>query len=166
MLRDLHWTYWQYAIGQGISVLIQFGTMHRWGIVADRYGNRLVMWVTADLLPILPIMWLFSRNYYYLLFLMLLSGLSWGGWALSAGNFFFDAVTPQKRARCSAYFNFFNCIGVFLGAMAGGFITTHSPQTVNLGAFSFTFLFSTSVSVPRIRVTQIYRDDRFPSHDS
>ena len=47
MLRDLHWTYWQYAIGQGISVLIQFGTMHRWGIVADRYGNRLVMWVTA-----------------------------------------------------------------------------------------------------------------------
>lgn len=139
MLRDLEWTYWQYTIGQGVSVLIQFVSMRRWGIVADRYGNMLVMRITAVLLPLLPIMWLFSRNYYYLLFLMFLSGLSWGGWALSSGNFFFDAVTPQKRARCSAYLNFFSCIGVFLGAMFGAYITTHVPQTVHLGAISFTF---------------------------
>jgi MFS family permease len=139
MRQDLGWSYWQYTIGQGVSVLIQFVSMRRWGIVADRYGNMLVMRITAVLLPLLPIMWLFSRNYYYLMFLMFLSGLSWGGWALSSGNFFFDAVTPQKRARCSAYLNFFACIGVFLGAMFGGYITTHVPQTVHLGAISFTF---------------------------
>ncbi|MCD6216473.1 MFS transporter [bacterium] len=139
MLRDLEWTYWQYTLAQGVSVLIQFLSMPRWGNIADRYGNKAVMRITSVLLPILPILWLFTRNYYCLISIMFLSGLAWGGWALSAGNFFFDSVTPQKRARCSAYLNFFNCIGIFLGALTGGFITTHVPQTVHLGAISFTF---------------------------
>ncbi|MFH1515100.1 MAG: MFS transporter [bacterium] len=139
MLRELGWSYWEYTIAQGVSVLTQFVSMPRWGIVADRYGSLSVMRITSVLIPIMPIMWLFSRNYYYLLGLMFLSGLAWGGWALATGNFFFDAVTPQKRARCSAYLNFFNCTGVFLGALTGGYITTHVPQTVNFGAISFTF---------------------------
>lgn len=90
-------------------------------------------------MPVLPILWLFSSNYFYILFLMILSGLAWAGWALATGNFIFDAVTPQKRARCSAYLNFFACLGIFFGSLIGGYITTHVPQTVDLGIMKLTF---------------------------
>lgn len=139
MLRDVGMTYMQYTIAQGVSVVAQFIAMRRWGPFADRYGNRMVLRLTSIIMPILPIMWLFGKNYFYILFLMVLSGLSWAGWALSSGNFIFDAVSPQKRARCSAYLNVFACTGVFFGALIGGYITTHVPQTIDLGITKITF---------------------------
>ncbi|MBU1024200.1 hypothetical protein KKB99_07960, partial [bacterium] len=66
-------------------------------------------------------------------------GIAWGGWALSAGNFIFDAVSSQKRARCTAYQFFFNSIGIFLGAILGGYLTRIAPSGVGIGSFRLEF---------------------------
>jgi MFS family permease len=44
----------------------------------------------------------------------------WGGFALGAMNFLFSAVTPQRRARCSAYLSFSSSSGVLVGSLVGG----------------------------------------------
>jgi MFS family permease len=141
MLRDLEFSYIKYTIAQGFYIVAQFLAMRRWGPFADRYGNRLVLRITSAIMPIVPILWLFSRHYYYIIGLQVLAGLTWGGWFLCTATFMFDAVTPPKRARCAAYLNFFNCIGIFAGAMLGGYISKFAPQTLITGVITI-MLFS------------------------
>ena len=134
MLKALNMSYIQYTFAIGAQIVTMYVAMRRWGVICDLYGNRVVLRATALIIPIIPILWLFSQNYSYIIFIQVISGFIWGGWALSTGNFIFDAVTPEKRARCAAYFNFFNCTGVFIGAMIGAFLINHLPQAINTGA--------------------------------
>jgi hypothetical protein len=48
-----------------------------------------------------------------------LAGISWSGFNMCAANFIFDAVTPAKRARCTAYFNVVVGTGILLGGLMG-----------------------------------------------
>jgi len=136
MLRDLEFSYIKYTIAQGFYIVAQFVAMRRWGPFADRYGNRLVLRITSAIMPVIPILWLFSRNYFYIIGLQVLAGLTWGGWFLCTATFMFDAVTPPKRARCAAYLNFFNCIGIFVGAMLGGYVSKFAPQSLVTGVIT------------------------------
>jgi MFS family permease len=54
-------------------------------------------------------------------------GFSWSGVTLSAANFIYDAVTPQKRVRCIAYFNAINGAALFFGSLLGGFLASRLP---------------------------------------
>jgi MFS family permease len=62
------------------------------------------------------------------------AGLLWSGYHLSVANFLFDAVTPQKRARCVAYYNVVTNVGMFVGATAGGALATVLPDREALQA--------------------------------
>jgi MFS family permease len=55
------------------------------------------------------------------------AGFSWSGVTLSSGNFIYDAVTPQKRVRCIAYFNVINGLALFLGSSLGGYFASRLP---------------------------------------
>ena len=57
----------------------------------------------------------------------MLSGFAWSGFNLCATNFIYDAVTPEKRTRCIAYFNVFTGMALFLGALLGGFLLNVLP---------------------------------------
>ncbi|MCM8761618.1 MAG: hypothetical protein NC938_05115 [Candidatus Omnitrophica bacterium] len=46
---------------------------------------------------------------------------------MSSSNFIYDAVTPEKRTRCIAYYNTINSIAMFAGAATGGFIARYLP---------------------------------------
>lgn len=59
-----------------------------------------------------------------------INGTIWGGWGLSGLNFALDAVSAPKRARCSAYMNFTNCMGVVIGAMMGAFLSAKAPEII------------------------------------
>jgi MFS family permease len=55
------------------------------------------------------------------------AGFSWSGVTLCTGNFIYDAVTPQKRVRCIAYFNVINGVALVLGSSLGGFLASRLP---------------------------------------
>jgi MFS family permease len=57
-----------------------------------------------------------------------LAGFVWGGFNLCSANYIFDAVTPEKRVRCLAYFSLLNGTALFLGATLGGYLADHVPQ--------------------------------------
>jgi MFS family permease len=142
MIRDLKFSYKDYMIAQGIFLIVQFMMMRRWGPLADRFGNRIILKITGSMLPLLPILWLFSRNFYYIVIIQIIAGTTWAGWLLGTTNFAFDAVTPAKRARCAAYLNFFNSSGIFIGAMLGAYLSMHAPKFIETGALRITFFSS------------------------
>ena len=122
MLRDLEFTYAQYMANTGTSVLAQFLTLSQWGRLSDVFGNRRVLSVTGLMLPLMPLLWIFSTDFWYLLLVQVLSGLSWAGFTLSAGNFLYDLVARENRATYLAVHNILASAGLFCGALLGGLL--------------------------------------------
>lgn len=122
MLRDLQFSYAQFMANTGMSVLAQFLTLTQWGRISDVFGNRRVLSVTGLMLPLMPLLWTVSSNMWYLLFVQMLSGLSWAGFTLGASNFLYDLVAREKRATYLAIHNVLSSTGLFCGAILGGYL--------------------------------------------
>ena len=132
MLRDLHFTYLQYMSALAFSVLLQFLTLRTWGRLGDIFGNRLVLLVTGCMIPMFPVLWLVSSQYWYILTLQALGGVCWAGFTLSAGNYLFDVSAPQRRAVLSAVHNVLSSLTLFGGALLGGFLSLMVPDQIAL----------------------------------
>jgi len=130
MLRDLHFTYLQFMANTATTVLFQFLTLARWGRISDAFGNRLILATCACVIPFLPVLWTLSTNFWYLIGLQALSGLSWAGFSLSAGNFLYDLVAREKRATYMAVHNVIASTGIFAGALLGGYLGTVMPGEI------------------------------------
>lgn len=128
MLNDLGYSYWQFTVNIGASILTQFFTLSTWGYICDRWGNRLVMVISCCILPVLPSLWLLSDNYYYLLGVQVISGLAWGGFTLSTSNYLYD-LRPARAdfASYAAVQSSLSAIGVFCGALLGGYLASVLP---------------------------------------
>jgi MFS family permease len=127
MLRDLQLSYLTYMALQVGSSLAALVALPLWGRHADLVGNVRVLRLSSFLASLIPMFWLLSHNPAYLMLVNLFAGFSWSGVSLSAGNFIYDAVTPQKRVRCLAYFNVINGLALFLGSSLGGFLASRLP---------------------------------------
>lgn len=132
MLRDLHLSYAQFTAAAAAVVLVQYLTMHNWGRVTDRFGNMRVLRLTGLLIPFVPMVWLFSTRFGWILACQIFAGFIWGGFNLAATNFVFDAVTPAKRARCVAYYTLLVQGGILLGALLGGWLASRLPERLSL----------------------------------
>jgi MFS family permease len=129
MLEELHFTYFEFVLSSVASIFTQFITLRFWGRFSDLYGNRLVMIITSCLIPSLPLLWLFSDNYLYILAIQAFSGLAWSGFTLSTANYLYDirpfrsdfAIYAALQAALSAGF-------VFVGAMVGGVIASYAAE--------------------------------------
>lgn len=137
MLRDLHFTYLMFMANTAASVLAQFLTLTMWGRISDLFGNRLILAATGLIIPLLPALWLFSTDYWYLLAVQAFGGLIWAGFSLSAGNFIYDLVPSPKRATYVAYHNVLMGVGVFLGALLGGYLGMILPDQLTLGGETY-----------------------------
>src|SRR5687768_7960594 len=123
MLTELQFTYLQYSLNAVASIATQFITLSFWGRMSDRFGNRLVMVITSCIIPTLPLWWLVSPNFYYLLWVQALSGFAWSGFSLSTSNYLYD-IRPH-RTHFAAYAAVQSAIGatlVFAGALFGGYL--------------------------------------------
>jgi len=93
------------------------------------------------LLPVPPVLWTLSTNYFFLLGVQVIAGMAWSGFSIGAQNFMYDAVSPGKRARISAYSSVLN--GVFTlvgGTLLGAWLANSLPSAYRLGSFSAAFI--------------------------
>jgi len=122
MLNELKFNYILFTIVNISSAIFTILVMNFWGEIGDNYGNRILLKIGSIIIPFIPVLWIFSANPIYLIFsTQLLSGVGWAAFNLSSSNFIYDTVTPERRGLCIAYFNIFNGVGMFIGAMLGGF---------------------------------------------
>jgi MFS family permease len=127
MLRDLQLSYLAFMVLTGTSVFTQFLTLAMWGRIADIYGNRLILLVTSMTLPVVPMLWLVTDNYWYLMLCQAVSGFSWSGFTLASGNLLYELVPRSRRAAYVAFHNVGMASGVFAGAMFGSALVLVLP---------------------------------------
>ncbi len=140
MLRDLGFSYVEFMVSTVASVLVQFLTLNRWGRLSDLFGNRLILLTTGCIIPALPLLWLVSTHYLWVLCVQAIAGLAWAGFSLSATNVVFDLTPADRRATLVAGHNVLAAIAVFLGASLGGLVATVVPTEIELGRHTFTWV--------------------------
>ncbi len=128
--QTLGYSYWEYMAVAAAVVGIQIVSLPFWGRQADRYGNKKVLATTSIGIAILPALWLLSGQVAWAVFLQAWSGFFWSGFNQSVANFLFDAVTPPKRARCTAYLYLIMNTGLLLGGVAGAWAIRHLPTSL------------------------------------
>ncbi|MBU1863237.1 MAG: MFS transporter [Candidatus Omnitrophica bacterium] len=122
MLKILSFNYLQYMAIHLTSLFALILSMPVWGRHADLIGNAKVLKTTSICIPFIPILWILTRYFPFLIGIELLAGFVWAGFNLCSVNYIFDAVTPEKRIRCLSYFALINGIAIFLGANTGAFL--------------------------------------------
>ncbi len=132
LLRDLEFTYLQFTASTALYVLAQFLTLNMWGRVSDAFGNRLILVTAGSTIAFLPLLWLISSNFWYILGLQIIAGLTWAGFSLSANNFVYDTVSPANRATYMALHNILASVGIFVGSLLGGYLSLHVTDHVRL----------------------------------
>jgi MFS family permease len=163
MLRDLKFNYLTYTLLVVTVTITQICTFDRWGMHADKIGNIKVIMLTSFFIASLPLWWVINRHPLFLTLAQVISGFAWAGFNLCATNFIYDAVTPQKRVRCIAFFNVFIGVATCGGALLGGYISNFMPGLFgykllslfllsSLLRFCIVFLFSGKIK--EVRPTQ------------
>lgn len=161
MLRDLRFNYLTYTLVVVTVAVTQIFAFDRWGKHADKIGNLKVLRLTSFIIAVLPFLWIINQHPGYLMFAQVVSGFAWSGFNLCAVNFIFDAVTPEKRTRCIAYFNFLNGFALCLGALLGGYLLNILPALFgfkilslflisSILRFAVAFLFSGGIKEVRL----------------
>ncbi|OQA27399.1 MAG: Major Facilitator Superfamily protein [Verrucomicrobia bacterium ADurb.Bin345] len=141
MLRDLQWSYAQFTVNTAAFLVTQFVLVRWWGRIGDRHGNRVVLVTTSLLLPVPAVLWTLSTDYFVLLLVQIVAGAAWSGFSIGAQNFVYDAVTPGKRARISAYSTVLNGTFTLLGGtLLGAWLANNLPETYPFGSHTVTFL--------------------------
>jgi len=142
MLRNLGFNYWQFTVLTASELIASFVAVGRWGYLIDKRGTKFVLYICGMLTPLIPLLWLFSNNFYYLIFVEAFSGISWAGFNLSSSNFIFDAVKPENRVRCISYYKCFEGLAIVIGSAFGGFLISYIPKWIFLSSIIFVFLIS------------------------
>ena len=142
MLKELNFSYSTFMLVNLAAAVTSLLFMPVWGRFSDKYGNRELMRIGNILLPFVPLLWTLSKSPTYLILIpQIISGLGWSAFNLSASNFIYDSVSPQRRGICVAYYNVLNGLGVFVGASLGGLLIQYLPITF-ISKFLFIFIIS------------------------
>lgn len=122
-----------------------------WGRLCDRWGSKRVLGIGGVGLIVIPVLLLLCRELWQFVGVLAFDGFMTGAYTLAVSNYFYDVVTPPKRARCVAYNNLFVAVGGAVGAFAGAALGVLVPLPLRLGPLTlsepFTVLLAASLFV-------------------
>src|SRR3989344_1790590 len=151
MLKDLGMDYLSYTLIIISPIVSTLAFLPVWGKFSDVHGNVKILKITGYLIPTIPLLWMLSPLFlsisythliFYLFILEIFSGFAWAGFNHATAMFIFDAVSKEKMPYYMTYFNILTGIGLFAGAMLGGYIASLSSVPFGLTPILFTFLIS------------------------
>lgn len=132
MLRDIRFTYLEYMVITATAVLSQFLSLKTWGRLCDAFGSRAILRVTGAMIPVLPILWLPTHNFWYLMLVQVLGGMAWSGFSLAANNSLYDLVPADKRTNYFALHTVTYSAAIFAGALLGGYLGSALPDRLTV----------------------------------
>jgi len=142
MLRDLGLSYTWFTAITITGTIFTLLSLTLWGKFTDKYGSRTTLKIGSSLIPLIPILWLFSKNPIYLMLVPgLIGGLGWAAFNISSTSFIYDSTTREKRAMFIAYHNIVTGLGLILGGLLGSLLA----QKLTIGFMNiilFIFLLS------------------------
>lgn len=136
LIQDLHLSHWQYGTWLAAGILGQFLTLPGWGQFGDRFGNKALLTFTGLLVAFVPMLYLLSNTWPFLVMVNFFGGVVWAGLGLGLNNYVYDTVHPTDRAKAVATSSIVNASGWAIGTVAGSLLVTIVPSRLDLGAFS------------------------------
>lgn len=103
MLKDLHFTYLTFTLVVSVEFLARIVSAQLWGKLIDSSGAIKTLKIASFMIPIIPVLWLFSSNVGYLLFVQIISGITWGAFDLCTQAYLCRASPPEKRLHYIVY---------------------------------------------------------------
>jgi len=137
MLEDLGFSYLTFTLVSLSSSIFFLLFTPIVGNFSDTYGNVKLMYVAGFLFPFVPLLWIFLSSP-VLLFLIpgLISGIANAAFILAVTDFTYDSVAPHQRGLSVAYMSVLTGLGVFGGALLGGYLI----EFVNFSSYNPTFI--------------------------
>ncbi len=137
-----------------VTSLAGLPALRLFGNLADRWGPRRVQLITGLLIPLVPWMWMLSRQPWHVIPINAAAGFLWAGYNLAAFNFLLTAMPPARRARYSAIYQIVVTIALALGAALGSVITTQWGYFAvfflsGVGRLAAALLFARFVQAPK-----------------
>ncbi len=132
MLRELHFTYLEFMGNMAAAAATQALLLPVWGRVRDSRGNRLVIIVSGALIPLVPVVWVFTTNYWALFLAQMITGAAWSGYSLAATTFLYDTVPPARRALATAIHTVLATSAWFLGGLMAAGIAVYMPTEMTV----------------------------------
>jgi MFS family permease len=151
MLKDLNMDYLSYTLVLISPIVSTLVFLPVWGKFSDKHGNVKILKITGYLIPLVPLLWMLSPIFlslsythliFYLFLLEIFSGFAWAGFNHATATFIYDAVSKEKMPYCVTYHNILNGMGLFIGAMLGGYLASMTNVPFGLTPILFTFLIS------------------------
>lgn len=126
LLMDLNLDYITFTIIISAAAVVKFLAMPVWGKASDQFGTRKILSLSGFLMPLTPLLWVFSGNVYYLILIQIYSGFVWAGFELASFNFLLDTTTPRNRVSGVIYYNVLNGLCIFTGSIIGGLMISYN----------------------------------------
>lgn len=152
MINELHYDLGMLGLMTAVSVLAKVLSFGYWGKAADRFGNRAVLIATAFMVPLVPIMWLFSKDAVMIALFQVFSGFVWAGFDLASFNHALALVSRELRPSFISKYNAFTGLFNAAGALAGGLFLSLAGNWAVAGYSGILLLFLISGAL-RIAVT-------------
>jgi MFS family permease len=125
MMNDLKLSMAQYVILSSIPYFGRAIFFNLWGRAGKNYGAFYGIQLTALYISIIPLIWIASRNYSFLILTEVLAGICWGGFELNQvlmiQNFMHHSMKEGSRVLLGIHMALTNFFGV-LGAVIGSFL--------------------------------------------
>lgn len=161
MLNEMKLSYIRYTCLSQMPTLMTLVSMPLWGRICDRIGYVRPMRLQVTVVLGLPLVWIITRNYWILMGVQVLAGLTWGGLTLTSFNYTINTLAHQSRLSGLSYLNFFSAVFIFLGTTLGGWIGPMLPSFTNSQLHSI-FLFSSLLRIIPVILFQMLPEDTSP----
>jgi hypothetical protein len=124
MLGPLELTYGGFMTLIAASFAARVAVLPLLGRLAYRRSARNLLWLGGIGIVPLPVLWLVSHDFYYLLGLQLFAGVAWGSIELATTLSFFEGIPESDRTSVLSAFNLANAVAIAIGALAGAQLFT------------------------------------------
>ncbi len=130
MLRSLQLEYAPYMVLIAASFAGRVIFTNFFVKICKRFGVRTLLIVGACAIVPLPVLWVVSSSYWYLLVLQLLSGFAWGAHELGFTLVLLETMGDEQRSKLLAFVGFFNAVGMVGGTIIGAQLIGAGPAAI------------------------------------
>ncbi len=119
MLAELELSYLEFTVLMAAVFGARVLSLPAIGRYVRRVGTKKVLWRAGLAISTLPIQWLISDHFAWLLVLQLLSGVAWAAFELASLLSFFERIPPHGQTSVLTLYNLASATAIVLGSAAG-----------------------------------------------
>jgi MFS family permease len=142
MFGPLALSYAQFMTLIATALVARIAILPYFAALAERRGTRALLgWGALAIVP-LPVLWLVSDHFLYLVAVQAFAGTAWAALEFATMLSFFEGIEDRDRARVLSAFNLANASAVAIGALIGSQIFSFMERTHE----AYAVLFAVSVA--------------------